>query len=281
MIIKFAHKLLLAIAITFLASFQSYALNVEIIPTEVIPGDIFLIKIQTDEPNPVMAEFLGSKINFYPRNNGYSIALVPVDIDTPPKKYTVIIKQGDKEQPVKINVKPHKFKTTKLTLPEGKVTLSPENQNRAVREAELLKGIWPQNTSKVWNGRFITPTGTEVSTVFGVKRIMNEKKTSVHRGIDFRGKTGTPVRAINSGTVVLADNLFFGGNTLIVNHGMGLYSVYMHLSKFNVSNGDKVSKEQIVGLVGSSGRVTGPHLHMSVKLNSISVNPESLFKLGL
>ena len=271
----------MAVAVAFLASVQSYAFDVEIIPAEVIPGDVFLVKIQTDEPNPVMAEFIGNKIDLYPADDGYSIALVPVDINTPPKKYTVIITQGETDQAFEINVKSHKFKTTKLTLPKEKVTLGPENGKRAVREAGLLKGIWPQNTSKVWNGRFTSPTGTEVSTVFGVKRIMNGKKTSVHRGMDFRGKTGTPVMAINSGTVVLADNLFFGGNTLVVNHGMGLYSVYMHLSKFNVSKGDKVSKEQIVGLVGSSGRVTGPHLHMSVKLNGVSVNPASLFRLEL
>ncbi len=89
------------------------------------------------------------------------------------------------------------------------------------------------------------------------------------------------MRAINSGTVVLIEDLFFGGNTLILDHGMGLYSVYMHLSKINVSKGEKISKRQIIGLVGMSGRTTGPHLHLSVKLQGISVNPESLFKLEL
>ncbi len=113
------------------------------------------------------------------------------------------------------------------------------------------------------------------------RAIMNEKKTSVHKGTDFRGETGTPVKSINSGTVILTGDLFFGGNTLIVDHGMGLYSVYMHLSKFNVSDGDRVSKEQVIGFVGSSGRATGPHLHMSVKLQGVSINPESLFKLEL
>ena len=122
---------------------------------------------------------------------------------------------------------------------------------------------------------------TEISTEFGVKRIMNKKKTSVHRGMDFRGATGTPVKALNAGKVVLADDLFYGGNTLIIDHGMGLYSVYMHLSKINVAHGSRVGKGQLVGLVGSSGRATGPHLHLSVKLNGISVNPESLFKLKL
>ena len=127
----------------------------------------------------------------------------------------------------------------------------------------------------------MSPTGTPVSTEFGLNRIMNKKRNSVHTGTDFRGKTGAPVRSINSGTVVLAGDFFFGGNTVVVDHGMGLYSIYMHLSKFNVVKGDKVSKEQTVGLVGSTGRVTGPHLHMSVKLNGVSVNPESLFRLKL
>ena len=129
--------------------------------------------------------------------------------------------------------------------------------------------------------KFSHPTDTETSTLFGVKRIMNEVKTSVHRGMDFRGKTGTPVKAINSGTVVLTEDLFYGGNTLIVDHGMGLYSVYMHMSKFETKKGNQVSKGDVIGLIGSSGRVTGPHLHMSVKLNGISVNPESLFDLDL
>jgi murein DD-endopeptidase MepM/ murein hydrolase activator NlpD len=281
LITKLVYKLSLPVIFGLLISIPSYAFDVEVIPKEVIPGDVFFLKIQTDKPYPVKAEFSGSKIIFHTTNDDYLIALVPVDINTSPKKYTVLITHGEERQTAEINIKPHKFKTIKLTLPEGKVTLSPANQKRAAREAELLKSIWPQSTLKVWNGRFTKPTDTEISTVFGVKRIMNEKKTSVHRGMDFRGKSGTPARAINSGTVVLTDNLFFGGNTLIVDHGMGLYSVYMHLSKFNVSRGDKISKEQVIGFVGSSGRATGPHLHMTVKLQGVSVNPESLFKLEL
>jgi murein DD-endopeptidase MepM/ murein hydrolase activator NlpD len=227
------------------------------------------------------AEFLDTTINFHPAPNNRLIALVPVDINTSPQKYSVLVTYGGGRQTLTVAVRSHDFKTIKLTLPEGKVTLSPENQKRAVKEATRLRSIWPQNTSKAWEGRFVIPTSTEISTVFGVRRIMNEKRTSVHRGIDLRGKTGAPVRAINSGRVILTDDLFFGGNTLIIDHGMGLYSVYMHLSKFNMSKGKNVSKDQVIGFVGSSGRATGPHLHMSVKLNGVSVNPESLFKLEL
>ena len=278
--LKHFHTISFAIFFALILSFDVNAFEVKLVPEEVIPGDVFLLRIRTDEA-PAEAEFNGNKIDLYPVSDGQFIALVPVDITTPPKKYNVTVKHGGEERAVPVNVKFHEFKTIKLTLPKGKVTLSPENQKRAANEAVLLKKIWPQSTAKKWNGRFISPTGTETSTEFGVKRIMNEKKTSVHRGMDFRGKKGTPVRAINDGKVVLTDDLFFGGNTLVVDHGMGLYSIYMHLSKFNAGKGDEVSAEQVIGYIGSTGRVTGPHLHMSVKLGGVSVNPESLFKLGL
>ena len=278
---KFICSLFLTAVLTLMMSAYSYAFNIELTPEEVVPGDVFLLRMQAEGNASAEAEFIDTTINFHPAPDNRLVALVPVDINTTPQKYTVRVTYGGERRTLTVAVRPHEFKTIKLTLPEGKVTLSPENQKRAAREATRLRSIWPQNTSKLWEGRFVIPTGTEISTVFGVRRIMNEKRTSVHRGIDLRGKTGAPVRAINSGRVILTDDLFFGGNTLIIDHGMGLYSVYMHLSKFNMSKGKNVSKDQVIGFVGSSGRATGPHLHMSVKLNGVSVNPESLFKLEL
>jgi murein DD-endopeptidase MepM/ murein hydrolase activator NlpD len=133
----------------------------------------------------------------------------------------------------------------------------------------------------MWEGKFIAPLENEISTVFGTKRVMNEKWTSVHRGMDIRGKEGEQVRASNSGKVVLSEELFYGGNTLVLDHGQGIFSVYMHLSGFNVKSGDIVSKGDAIGLVGSSGRSTGPHLHFGVKVVGINVNPVSLMKLEL
>lgn len=278
---KFIYSMFLSAALIFMMSAYAYPFNIELTPEEVIPGDVFLLSMQAEGNDSAEAEFIDKKINFHPAPDNRLVALIPVDIVTSPRKYAVRVTYGSEKRTVTVAVRSHDFKTIKLTLPEEKVTLSPENQNRAAREAARLKTIWPQNTPKTWEGRFVTPTGTEISTAFGVRRVMNEKRTSVHRGIDLRGKTGVPVRAINSGRVILTDELFFGGNTLIIDHGMGLYSVYMHLSKFNISKGDNVSKNEVIGFVGSSGRATGPHLHMSVKLNGVSVNPESLFKLEL
>lgn len=264
-----------------MASFNSYALDIEVAPSEAAPGDVFLLSISSVDSAPVKATFLDKNIELYPSGGNDLLALVPLDINTKPGKHKIRIKQDGKTISATVTVKSHKFRTINLTLPEGKVTLSPESQKRVEKEYVLQQNIWKKNTAPGWQGVFMSPLDTEISTEFGVRRIMNKKKTSVHRGMDFRGKTGTPVMALNSGNVVLAQDLFYGGNTLVVDHGMGLYSVYMHLSKFNVPKGAKVSRGEIVGLVGMSGRATGPHLHLSVKLNGVSVNPESLFKLEL
>ena len=278
---SFINRLFILIVAALLIPDVGFALKVTVKPKEVIPGDVFIIRVETDGAEPAEAEFLGSKISLYPAKENQLLAMVPVDIDTAPAKYTINITAGEKTHKADIIVRRHEFKTIKLTLPEEKVTLSPADEERAAREAELLNKIWPENTTPSWNGRFTSPIDTAVSTAFGVRRIMNEKKTSVHKGTDFRGQTGESVKAINSGTVVLTEDLFFGGNTLIVDHGMGLYSIYMHLSKLSVSKGEKVSKSQVIGFVGSTGRASGPHLHMSVRLNGMSINPESLFKLEL
>ena len=269
------------IALLFLSP-NAYALDLGVAPKEVIPGDVFALTLKHTGPLPsdTEAEFIGKKIDLYDSGDGF-LALVSVPLDTAPGKYSVIVRQGGEERTASVEVRAHEFRTIELTLPEGKVTLSPKNLKRAQKESKLLGDIWSRNTSMSWAGGFVNPTGTEVSTEFGLNRLMNKKRNSRHRGTDFRGKKGASIRPINSGTVVMTGDLFFGGNTLVIDHGMGLYSIYMHLSKFNVSKGDKVSKEQVVGLVGSTGRATGPHLHMSVKLKGVSVNPESLFKLEL
>jgi len=149
------------------------------------------------------------------------------------------------------------------------------------KENKKLKDIRQNVSERMWEGKFMPPLENEISTVFGTKRVMNEKWTSVHRGMDIRGKEGEQVRASNSGKVVLSEELFYGGNTLVLDHGRGIFSIYMHLSGFNVKSGDIVSKGDAIGLVGSSGRSTGPHLHFGVKVAGINVNPVSLMKLEL
>lgn len=282
---KFVYKVsfITVLSLFFLA--HSYALNVEVHPEEVTPGDVFILEVINSGPFVSgmlpKAEFLDKNIDFFQDAHNNFKALVAVDIEISPDAYLIKIVFEGKEKTASIRVKKHDFPTQHLSLPEEKVTLSPVDLERAGKEAEQLKNILSQNTARKWEGQFIKPTDTDVSEVFGVKRIMNRKKTSIHGGMDYKGQTGTPVRSLNSGTVVLREDYFFGGNTVVVDHGMGLYSIYMHLSEFNITKDEKVSKGQVLGLIGMSGRATGPHLHLGVKLKGVNVNPEALFRLAL
>jgi murein DD-endopeptidase MepM/ murein hydrolase activator NlpD len=258
------------------------AFEATVTPPEISPGDAFVVKVEKAEnPGEPSATFDEKTLYFSSCGDGCFIAIGSADISAEPGVYSVLLTLGEKKTNLDIVLKQAEFPTIHLTLPEGKVFLSPEDQERANREAVTLSGIWPVITDRVWDGEFIQPLDNEVSTVFGVKRIMNKKKTSLHRGVDFRGKSGEPVRAFNRGRVVLADELFYGGNTVILDHGQGIYSIYMHLSKFNVKVNDILEKGTVVGRVGSSGRATGPHLHFGVKIRSINTNPLSFLELGL
>jgi murein DD-endopeptidase MepM/ murein hydrolase activator NlpD len=188
---------------------------------------------------------------------------------------------GEDSQAFHLTVREGAFPQQQLTLPAGKVALSPEDEERANREAARLRALWTQPAERLWDGTFIMPLENGVSTRFGVKRIINGTKKSVHSGLDIRGKTGEQVKAANDGRVALAEELFFGGNTIVLDHGQGIFTIYMHLSRIIVSPDSVVLKGDIIGLVGSTGRSTGPHLHYGVKVNAVNANPRSLAGLPL
>ena len=252
---------------------------ISILPENIYPGDVFVINI--DSINTPTAQFQGRSLIFYQNNGGYK-ALSFVDITTEPGQYPLTINHNNQRITYNIAVKLKKFPVKNITLKSEKVFLSPENEKRADAEEALLKSIWNNVTPyPLWKSNFIKPINSTITSPFGVKRIINKKKESRHRGTDYRGETGTTIKSINSGIVALTDNHFFGGKTIVINHGLGLYSVYLHLSQTSVSNGDHVSKGDKIGLVGSTGRASGPHLHLSVKLYGESINPESLYELDL
>jgi murein DD-endopeptidase MepM/ murein hydrolase activator NlpD len=257
-------------------------IHAEISPKKISPGDAFIIRVTgVENGKPVSACFGKKEIPFGNCGEGCYLAIWAVDIQTKPKAYKVNVTAGKKKIKLKLLVKKSNFPELHLSLPDEKVFPSPEDLERVEKENKKLKDIWQNASEKLWEGKFVPPLENEISTVFGAKRVMNEKWTSVHRGMDIRGKEGEQVRASNSGKVVLSEELFYGGNTLVLDHGQGIFSIYMHLSGFNVKSGDVVSKGDAIGLVGSSGRSTGPHLHFGVKVAGINVNPVSLMKLQL
>ncbi len=261
---------------------QVSAYRVSVVPSAIRPGDAFAVKVEgaenSGEPSALFHE---KPLYFSSCGDGCYIAIGAADISTEPGEHSVLLTIDGRKTNLDVVVKKAEFPTIHLTLPPGQVFLSQEDQERANREAAALKKIWPVISERLWKGKFSKPLDNDVSTVFGVKRIMNKKKTSLHRGVDFRGTTGEPVLAFNRGRVVLADDLFYGGKTVILDHGQGIYSIYMHLSEFNVNVNDILSRGAVVGRVGSSGRATGPHLHFGVKVQSVNTNPLSFMELDL
>jgi murein DD-endopeptidase MepM/ murein hydrolase activator NlpD len=136
--------------------------------------------------------------------------------------------------------------------------------------------IFHTTTPRLWSGAFLLPVDGMPNSNFGSRSYFNGRARSPHAGVDFTAATGTPIRAANHGVIVLAEPLYFTRNTVIVDYGSGLYSLFAHLSEFHVKSGDTVSPDTVVGRVGQTGRVTGPHLHWSVRLQGARVDPLSL-----
>jgi murein DD-endopeptidase MepM/ murein hydrolase activator NlpD len=258
------------------------ALAVNISPQKIYQGDVFLVTVRGGAlSEPPSGSFAKQELVFSECGDGMYCAVGAVDITTKPGRKTVRICAGKTEKTAVFSVKRAHFSEIRISLPEEKVTLCPEDLERVKQENERLQKIFETVTQRLWEGSFMIPLENGLSTGFGAQRIMNRKMISVHRGVDIRGKKGEQIRASNNGRIVLAGELFLGGNTIIIDHGQGIYSIYMHLSKFNSDLDDSVSKGDVIGYVGSTGRSTGPHLHFGVKVNTVSVNPFSLTRLPL
>ncbi len=147
-------------------------------------------------------------------------------------------------------------------------------EQQAVREA-----VTQVSAERYWQVPMLRPVPGVVTSVYGLRRVFNGEERGRHRGVDFDGHTGEPVEAVDTGIVVLSDAHYYGGNTVIVDHGLGVFSMYLHLSHINVAVGQKISRGETVGLIGATGRVTGPHLHLSMYVAGDSVDAAPLLKM--
>lgn len=276
--------LIISISIVFLFTLYSYAsgYRLKVFPSNLYQGDVFIVKITSNKTLSLPSAVFNNNILYFNEcGDKCYIALGVIDIETKPKKYPLIVEMESKKKKIWLIVKKKEFLELLLTLPKDKVFISPEDLKIIQNENEKLNSLFIRTTKKLWKGNFILPVDNEVSTLFGVKRIMNREHVSIHKGVDIRGKEGDNVKASNNGFIVFTGTLFFGGNTIILNHGMGIYTIYMHLSKLNVKEGDLVVRGDIIGSVGSTGRATGPHLHFGIKIANININPLSLLNLNL
>jgi len=204
-------------------------------------------------------------------------ALVGIDLDVRPGTYEVNVAAGAARAVHELAVVRRAFPTRRLMVDEAFVTPPKSEQPRIDREAAFLAATWKASSQeRLWSGPFVRPVAEAANSAFGTRSVFNGKPRSAHSGADFLSPSGTPVHAPNAGRVVVARPLYFSGNTVILDHGLGLFSMLAHLSEIEVHEGDPLRAGQVVGKVGATGRVTGPHLHWTVRAADSRVDPLSL-----
>ena len=211
--------------------------------------------------------------------------LVGADIETMPGVYTISFEatsaSGTVTAGTEVTIAAREFGRRVLTVDPSFVNPPEAVIARITREALELEQLWMQSEpSRLWTGTFVRPVPGRVNGAFGSRSVFNGEARQPHGGADFLSPTGTPIHAPNGGRVLLAHDLYFTGNTVVIDHGLGVFSLLAHLSVVAVHEGDMVTRGQIIGQVGATGRVTGPHLHWAVRMNGARVNPVAVLAMG-
>jgi len=252
-------------------------------------GSLLLVEVKSEKQlADLKGDWDGRSVPFWLEAGGEAVqkGLVGVDLEKAPGEYELKVTgqraAGEKVAcSAKLEVKEGKFATEKLTVGKQFVEPSAEQIKRANEERQKLRDIFERVTpERLWDGKFRIPLeGVTTGSNFGKRRILNGNPGSPHSGTDFPAPTGTPVHAAQRGRVVLAEELFFAGNTVVVDHGLGVYTFYGHLSEIGVKVGDALEAGAVLGKVGATGRVTGPHLHWGLTVERARVNPLQIVKL--
>jgi murein DD-endopeptidase MepM/ murein hydrolase activator NlpD len=181
-----------------------------------------------------------------------------------------------------ITVRAAKYPSIAVTVAKRFTEPSKEELDRIHQDKTVKQDVFQHtDPEREWSGKFRPPVDAPVSDVFGTRRTFNGKVQSMHQGLDYAAPTGTPVSAVNAGTVLLAGPLYFEGNCVVLDHGQELLTLYLHLSEIRVKQGERIARGQQIGLSGGTGRATGPHLHLAVRWQGIYLNPATLLTLRL
>lgn len=278
-------SVLCCFAITSYAQHSRTTSRVSFTPPVVEAGSPELIVVEAPDATGIQGEWLGHKLEFFKRGQNW-IALAGVDVEAQPGTSNVHITAESDKGPLDlsqtIEIHPAHYKTGKLTVPPRFVEPGPEEQKEIAADAEVKAKIFAASApDPLWHGNFRAPVHSPPTDSFGTRRMFNGKLASIHKGMDFRAPRGTVVRASNSGVVVLAQHLYFEGNCVIIDHGLGLYTLSMHFSRIDVHQGQRVAAGDKLGLSGATGRVTGPHLHWAVRWEGAYLDPAKLLRLNL
>jgi len=250
------------------------------------PGELVIVTVAVPEgTTSVRVRALGHDAPAYPLTPTRWQALVGIDLDQRTGAFEVTAEalegstpRGTVTHPLVVAAK--QFPTRRLTVNPDFVNPPPDVMERIARESTLLQGIYTQSAAeRLWQPPWIRPVPGTANSRFGTRSVFNGEARNPHGGADFLSGAGTPVKAPNAGRVVVARDLYFTGNTVIIDHGLGLFSMLAHLSRLDVHEGDAIAAGQVVGLVGATGRVTGPHLHWSLRVDGARVDPLAMLAL--
>lgn len=254
-------------------------------------GEVLLVPLVLDEaPRAVTGRFLDRQIPFFrdPRSDapGEYVGLVGIDMLDAPGTHELEVEvaspNGSRRLSYTILVVRERFPVQRLTLPKDQVDLDRKTLVRVRAEQRRVREtLGSVSDKRLWRGGFIKPLEGDVSGAFGRKRLINGQPRSPHSGEDISAPAGTDVLATNNGIVRLTVDHFFSGKGVFIDHGLGLHSMYFHLSEVLVEEGQRIRRGQPIGRVGATGRATGPHLHWGVRMNGARVNPYALVDLPL
>jgi len=247
-------------------------------------GDLCLIQVRVG-PGEVPRVTWREKEVFLVPDEGKTLwsGFLSADLKAREGEFQVSVRARPSEEEARIGmgIAEKSYGVRRLTLPKKMVDLAPEDLERARRESRIMRELWNAPPgAPLWRGPFIKPVPGVAVGSFGRSSIINEQPRSPHSGVDLRGDRGTPVKATNHGKVVLTGDHFFTGKTVVIDHGGGIQSMYFHLDRILVKQGEEATKGQVIGEVGSTGRSSGPHLHWGIRVNGDRVDPLRLTELS-
>ena len=247
-------------------------------------GDVGLLRIRSSEAESWQVAWLGRELFMAPYKSEKTwFGFFGADLKLKPGSYPLVVQTSSKgfKKEIQVAVRSKDYGVRVLTLPREMVDLDPVTLERVQREAAVMGEVLSAPPAPpLWNGAFVKPVSGEVVGPFGQASMINGQPRSPHSGVDLKGERGTPVAAINDGRVALTGEHFFNGLFVVLDHGGAIQSLYFHLDQILVQQGEHVSKGRSVGLMGATGRATGPHLHFGVRINGARIDPLRFMKLN-
>jgi len=292
----FAASTIIFAVITHGVAAQSSS-QLSVAPAHPNPGSIVRVTLvePIQHPDPfvsIKGTMAGEPLHFIPAGAGtwHAIGAIPVDAPANLTAQVLLEKNAGGVDTIRTSVSPYHPPPSRGTVRRRRLAVSSTftqpldsatelriaDENARAREI----GRRSHSTPRLWTAPFLRPRSSRITSRFGSGRVFNGRVTSSHLGVDFKGAPGAPVLAANRGVVALVDRFFLAGNVVYIDHGAGVVTGYFHLSKTLVSPGDTVARGQKIGLVGATGRVTGPHLHWSARYGALTVDPLGLVALG-